>query len=102
MDRLRAAGARTDEPVWQLPLERRYRRDIDSPIADLNNLGDLNGGAIMAALFLAEFTAGIPWAHLDIAGVADVAKPGGWRPTGCSGFGTRLLADVALSFGSAS
>jgi leucyl aminopeptidase len=99
VDRVRAAGERTDEPVWQLPLERRYRPDIDSPIADLNNLGDLNGGAIMAALFLAEFVGDVPWAHIDIAGVADVAKPGGWRPAGCSGFGTRLLADLAVSFG---
>lgn len=101
VDRLLAAGARTDEPVWQLPLEQRYRPDIDSPIADLNNLGDLNGGAIMAALFLAEFVDGLPWAHIDIAGTADVAKPGSWRPAGCSGFGTRLLAEVALTFDAA-
>ncbi|GAA2555139.1 leucyl aminopeptidase [Pseudonocardia hydrocarbonoxydans] len=99
VDRLIEAGARTDEPLWQLPLERRYRADIDSPIADLNNLGDLNGGAIMAALFLAEFVDGLPWAHVDIAGTADVAKPGGWRPAGCSGFGTRLLVELALGFG---
>lgn len=99
VDRLIEAGARTDEPLWQLPLERRYRADIDSPVADLNNLGDLNGGAIMAALFLAEFVDGLPWAHVDIAGTADVAKPGGWRPAGCSGFGTRLLVELALGFG---
>jgi leucyl aminopeptidase len=99
VDRVRAAGALADEPVWQLPLERRYRPDIDSPIADLNNLGAANGGAIMAALFLAEFVDGIPWAHVDIAGVADVDKPGSWRPAGCSGFGTRLLAHLALDFG---
>ncbi len=43
----------------------------------------------MAALFLAEFVDGLPWAHIDIAGVADVARPGSWRPAGCSGFGTR-------------
>lgn len=99
VERLIAAGAQTDEPLWQLPLEQRYRPDIDSPIADLNNLGDLNGGAIMAALFLAEFVDGIPWAHVDIAGTADVAKPGSWRPAGCSGFGTRLLTELALTFG---
>jgi leucyl aminopeptidase len=98
VDRLRAAGAATDEPVWQLPLEQRYRPDIDSAIADLNNLGAANGGAIMAALFLAEFVGDIPWAHIDIAGVADVDKPGSWRPAGCSGFGTRLLAHLALDF----
>lgn len=40
----------------------------------------------------------LPWAHLDIAGVADVEKPGGWQTRGCSGFGARLLADFALTF----
>jgi leucyl aminopeptidase len=99
VDRLIDAGARADEPLWQLPLEQRYRRDIDSRIADLQNLGGPNGGAITAALFLNEFVAGLPWAHVDIAGVADVANPGSWRPAGCSGFGARLLADFAVGFG---
>ena len=58
----------TDEPVWQLPLERSYRRELDSDIADIKNMGGPNGGAIHAALFLEEFVAGMPWAHLDIAG----------------------------------
>lgn len=100
IDKLIAAGAGTDEPLWQLPLEQRYRRDIDSRIADLNNLGAANGGAIMAALFLAEFVDGLPWAHVDIAGVADIDRPGSWRPAGCSGFGARLLVEFALGFGS--
>ena len=99
VDRLVAAGAHTDEPLWQLPLEMRYRRDIDSKIADIQNLGGPNAGAITAALFLNEFVAGLPWAHVDIAGVADVDKPGSWRPAGCSGFGARLLADFAVGFG---
>jgi leucyl aminopeptidase len=91
---------RVDERLWQLPLEHRYRADIVSKIADIQNLGSTpNGGAIHAALFLYEFVDGLPWAHIDIAGVADVAKPGGWRPAGCSGFGARLLADFAAGFG---
>lgn len=100
VDRLIAAGARADEPLWQLPLEKRYRADIDSRIADIQNLGGANAGAITAALFLNEFVAGLPWAHVDIAGVADVDKAGSWRPAGCSGFGARLLADFAVGFGS--
>jgi len=82
------------------PLEHSNRADIHSPLADIRNLGGANGGAIHAALFLYEFVDGVPWAHLDIAGVADVEKPGGWRTRGCSGFGARLLADFAVGFGS--
>jgi len=100
VDRLIAAGAHVDERLWQMPLEHSYRADIDSPLADIRNLGGANGGAIHAALFLYEFVDGVPWAHLDIAGVADVEKPGGWRTRGCSGFGARLLADFAVGFGS--
>ena len=100
VDGLIAAGVRVDERLWQLPLEHRYRADIVSRIADIQNLGSTpNGGAIHAALFLYEFVDGLPWAHIDIAGVADVAKPGGWQPAGCSGFGARLLAEFAVGFG---
>jgi leucyl aminopeptidase len=99
VDGLIAAGLHADEPLWQLPLEKRYRKDIDSKIADIKNLGGPNAGAITAALFLNEFVAGLPWGHVDIAGVADVDKPGSWRPAGCSGFGARLLAEFAAGFG---
>jgi leucyl aminopeptidase len=86
------------DAVQKLPRERRHRADIESSIADLQNLGGPNAGAITAALFLAEFVDGIPWAHVDIAGVADVDKPGSWRPAGCGGFGARLLVELALGF----
>ena len=57
-----------DEPVWQLPLERtRYRKLLDSDVADLKNVGGPQGGAIIAAVFLSEFVGDTPWAHLDIA-----------------------------------
>jgi leucyl aminopeptidase len=70
------------------------------PVHDMMK-NDMSGaGAIHAALFLHEFVDGLPWAHIDIAGVADVEKPGGWRTQGCSGFGARLLADFAVDFGS--
>jgi leucyl aminopeptidase len=94
---LRSADA-TAEPVWQLPLEHAYRRDLDSEVADLANVGGPNAGAITAALFLEEFTGGLPWAHLDIAGTAQVDRADSWLTKGCSGFGARLLADLALGF----
>ena len=93
-----AAADATDEPVWELPLERRYRKELDSPVADLRNLGGANGGAITAALFLEEFVAGTPWAHIDIAGTAQSTGDAGWYTAGCTGFGARLLVQLALDF----
>jgi leucyl aminopeptidase len=98
VDQVRDAADATDEPVWQLPLEKRYRKELDSTIADLRNLGGANGGAITAALFLAEFVGDSPWAHIDIAGTAQSTGDGGWQTAGCSGFGARLLAELAVRF----
>jgi leucyl aminopeptidase len=95
---VRSAADLTDEPVWELPLARRYRRELDSTVADIRNLGGANAGSITAALFLEEFVAGIPWAHIDIAGTADNTADESWRPPGCTGFGARLLAELALDF----
>ncbi len=93
-----AAAAVTGESVWELPLERRYRGQLDSDIADIKNLGGANAGAITAALFLEEFVDGKPWAHIDIAGTAQNDRDTSWRPPGCTGFGARLLIDLASSF----
>jgi leucyl aminopeptidase len=98
VDKVAAAARETNEPVWQLPLERSYRRELDSEVADIKNIGGPNGGAIHAALFLEEFVGGLPWAHLDIAGPVLVEGDESWRPKGSSGFGTRLLIDLALNF----
>ena len=99
VDQVIAAAERTDERLGQLPLERRYRGQLDSEIADLKNMGDdANAGAITAALFLEEFVAGLPWAHLDIAGTMSVGADDGWRSWGATGFGARLLLDLALAF----
>jgi leucyl aminopeptidase len=98
VEMLRRAGKETDEPVWELPLERRYRGQLDSDVADLKNLGGANAGAITAALFLAEFVADRPWAHVDIAGTAQSDSSAPWRPPGCTGFGARLLLQLALDF----
>jgi len=98
IDQVLAAARATDERAWQLPQERAYRPQLDSDVAHLSNLGGPNAGAITAALFLEEFVDGTPWAHIDIAGTALADPPGGWRPRGCTGFGARLLAELALTF----
>jgi leucyl aminopeptidase len=98
VDQVLAASEATDEPVWQLPLDRRYRKELDSTVSDLKNLGGANAGAITAALFLAEFVGDVPWAHIDIAGTAQSGGDAGWQTAGCTGFGARLVAELAVHF----
>lgn len=98
VDQVEAAADATDESVWELPLERRYRSLLNSEVADIKNLGGANAGAITAALFLEEFVGDVPWAHIDIAGTAQNDKDVSWRPPGCTGFGARLLVELALAF----
>jgi leucyl aminopeptidase len=79
---LMAAAAREDDPLWRLPLHRRYRRHLDSELADLNNTGRTGqGGAITAALFLSEFVdRRRSWVHVDTMAWNAQALPG--RPVG--------------------
>ena len=93
-----AAGEAVDEPVWRLPLIRSYRAELDSDIADLRNLGGPNAGSITAGLFLAEFVAGVAWAHIDIAGTAQSSRAHRWINRGPTGWGTRLLIEISLAF----
>ncbi|MFS0699010.1 leucyl aminopeptidase [Cellulomonas sp. 179-A 4D5 NHS] len=95
---VQAAAERTDERVWRLPLDRRYRRQLDSEVADIKNLGGEHAGAITAALFLAEWVGDVPWAHLDIAGTMRSETDDAWRTKGATGFGARLLLEVAGTF----
>jgi leucyl aminopeptidase len=98
VDRVLAAAAATDEPAWQLPLEKKYRPQLDSDIADISNLGGRFAGATTAALFLAEFVGDTPWAHLDIAGTMQVEKDESWRSKGATGYGARLLTRFLLDY----
>ncbi|MGL3807706.1 leucyl aminopeptidase family protein [Paeniglutamicibacter sp. R2-26] len=98
VDAVRASAADTDEQVWQLPLERAYRKQLDSDIADISNLGGKYAGATTAALFLAEFVGQTPWAHLDIAGTMQSDTDDVWRSKGATGFGARTLIDLAQNF----
>ncbi len=98
VDRAIAAADTTDEPLWQLPLEHRYRPQLDSAYADMSNMGGPFNVAITAALFLNEFVDGIPWAHLDIAGTMQSERDDSWRSAGATGYGTRLLIQMLADF----
>jgi leucyl aminopeptidase len=99
IDRLRNAADSTGEPIWQMPLESgRYRKLLDSNVADMRNIGGPYGGCITAAIFLSEFTGDVAWAHLDIAGPMKVDGDEAWRSKGATGFGTRLLIDTVLGW----
>jgi leucyl aminopeptidase len=90
--KLRKAGAATDEALWPLPLHPDHTKSMKSKIADLNNIdGTGLAGASTAAAFIAEFVEKKPWAHLDIAGVASVKSPKRCDVPGATGFGVRLL-----------
>ena len=80
------------EPLWRMPLQASYDKNIDSMIADMKNTSGRPGGSITAALFIKRFTNGVPWAHLDIAGTA-WKKPSSipTSPDGATGYGVRLL-----------
>jgi leucyl aminopeptidase len=93
-----AAGSRTGERVWRLPLPEDYRSHIDSDVADMRNTGRAGqAGTIAAAMLLAEFVGTVPWAHLDIAGTGRSAESTRYLAKGGTGFGVRLLADLATS-----
>ncbi|AKM09179.1 leucyl aminopeptidase [Croceicoccus naphthovorans] len=89
------AGKRTGDTVWRFPLGAAYDKMLDSPIADMKNIGGRLAGSITAAQFLKRFIeTDTPWAHLDIAGTVWTDKPGATWEKGASGFGVRLLDDL--------
>ena len=86
------AGLETGDKLWRFPLGESYDKLIDSPIADMKNVGPRNAGSITAAQFIARFVKdGVKWAHLDIAGMVWAAKPGSLWNKGATGYGVRLL-----------
>ncbi len=89
------AAGRAGEPVWRLPLWPGYRRHLDSDVADIKNIGQTgNASTIVAGLFLQEFVAGRPWAHLDIAAPSWSDKDDGWQTKGATGWGVRTLIEL--------
>jgi leucyl aminopeptidase len=88
---LQEAGDLSGERCWPMPLWDEYRRQIDSDVADVVNVGGRPGGSITAAAFLKEFVGDCKWAHLDIAGTAYGEGKLPYQRKGAAGFPTRLL-----------
>jgi leucyl aminopeptidase len=86
-----AAGRDCGEAIWELPLVEDYAAGLESLVADLKNVGDGSAGSIYGGLFLREFVADVPWAHLDIAAVAFTDKALPYAPRGAVGWGVRTL-----------
>lgn len=98
-DQLSKTGAKVGEEVWRLPLADVYDKQINSDIADMQNIGrDREAGSITAAQFLQRFVNDTPWAHLDIAGVAWSKKDSDICPKGGTAFGVRLLNQLVADF----
>ena len=99
VDQVRAASKRAGEPVWPLPLPDEYRCHLDSEVADVKNIGHPGqAGTLVAGLFLREFVADVPWAHLDIAGPARAEADDGYVTKGGTGMGVRTLVELLTSF----
>jgi leucyl aminopeptidase len=93
---LQAAGEAGDS-LWPMPLPEELRASLDSPVADLANIGDKMGGMLVAGLFLKEFVpADLPWVHIDIAGPSyNIHEPHGYTPKGGTGMPMRSLIRFA-------
>jgi leucyl aminopeptidase len=100
VDQVRAAADAAGEPMWPLPLPEDLRRQLDSEVADMKNVGAGRwGGALIAGLFLQRFVPdGTPWAHLDIAGPAEATEDGSESRKGGTGFGVRTLLRLLSAF----
>jgi leucyl aminopeptidase len=90
--KLQQAAEESGDLVWRMPLAESFDRLIDSPIADMKNVGPREGGSITAAQFIQRFIeTGVKWAHVDMAGKAWSDKAGATYEKGATGFGVRLL-----------
>ena len=91
-DKLLAAAEATGDKLWRMPLTKKHDDMIKSDIADMQNIGGAGAGSSTAAAFLGRFIKeGVPWAHLDIAGMAWGDKATATIPKGGTGYGVRLL-----------
>jgi leucyl aminopeptidase len=97
MESILRAASESGEKLWQMPMPEEYKEQNKSEIADVKNTGDRYGGAITAALFLAEFVDNTPWVHVDIAGTASSSSESGYIVKGATGVGVRTLVNLAFS-----
>jgi leucyl aminopeptidase len=95
VQQIRQFGDAAGDLLWPMPLFDDYREQLKSEIADFSNTGGRPAGSITAALFLKEFSGGLPWAHLDIAGTAWAEEARPYLPKGPSGVAVRTLAGLA-------
>ncbi|HEX2033369.1 MAG TPA: leucyl aminopeptidase [Chloroflexota bacterium] len=97
--RLQAAGQATGEKVWELPLwDEEYKKIIRSDIADMKNSGGRAASPIAGGMLLKQFAKQVPWAHVDMAGMAWADADAPYIPKGATGYGVRLLAAFAASY----
>ena len=92
VDQLKQAGDYTQDRVWHMPLWEDYQSQLDSPFADMANIGGPKAGSITAACFLSRYTKKYPWAHLDIAGTSFLGQP-----KGATGRPVPLLSEYLIS-----
>ncbi len=86
------AGEESGDWLWPMPLDDIYKKDLESTIADIKNIGSRWGGAVTAAKFLQNFVGKTHWAHIDMAGTANDVKHIDYWGKGATGFGPRLIA----------
>jgi len=92
-DKLRQHSVAVNDPVWRLPLDEEYQKQLDSNFADIANIGGPKAGTITAGCFLSRFTEKYPWAHIDIAGTAWLQG----KDKGATGRPVPLLVDYLLN-----
>jgi leucyl aminopeptidase len=97
LEQVRRVANRAGDRAWPMPLVDEYKDLLKSEIADFTNTGGRPGGSITAALFLREFTGGLPWVHLDIAGTAWAEEARPYMPKGATGVAVRTLAELAFT-----
>lgn len=98
IDLLIDSGEEVNERIWQLPLWEGYKRQLESPVADIRNYGGPEAGAITAGAFLSNFVKSTPWVHLDIAGVTWLDFETALSLKGASGTGVRLFVKFFENF----
>ena len=95
---LTAAGEKSGEKMWRMPIIESYLEGMRSNVADIKNTGARNGGAINAAEFLRFFVGDTEWAHIDMAGTDDSEKEKGVWVKGSTGIPTRTLINFVLAW----
>ena len=93
LNRIKKASELSGESLWPMPSGPPYLQQMRSKIADLKNIDSRRGSACTAAAFLGEFVGDIPWAHIDIAAVADTSEQTPYRSVGATGFALRLVME---------